>query len=310
MKYIICLITLLFTFLVPIASAASFGISPPWIINENLKPGSNVEYRFDLSTNDPSEDMLVDTKVNGDSEISKWLTIRDQNKLAMYKGQKHVYMYVDLKVPKDAKVKKYNGLISVKVTPKMRSKSNVAINLGGSIRVQLGVVNYDIKDYKIKSTTINSIVGKTDKIDLKLKVQNLGNTSLSDIKTNIQIKNDKNEKVLTTGSASKFSKTINPHQTEEVKLSIPLKNEIVIGKYWADVDIFKDDKSIYTSKIYFTVDSSKTVLTSSKGNIKTSVRVKDPFEDILVGIIALVLSLIIVDVKLRLEKRRKKLFKF
>lgn len=300
LKLILLLVGLIF--LAQSVSASSFGISPPWIINENLKPGSNVEYRFDLSTNNPAEDMIVETKISGDSEISKWITIRDQKKLTMSKGQNHVYMYADLKVPKDAKIKKYNGLILVKVTPKNRSQSNVEINLGGSIRVQLGVVNYDIKDYKIKSVIINPIAGKTDKIDLGLKVQNLGNTSISDIKTNIQIKNDKNEKVLTMGSASKLAKTINPHQTEEVKLSIPLKNEILIGKYWADVDILKDDKSVYNSKIYFTVASSEIVLSDKRGSIKTSVRIKNPLENMFIGVIAFILSMTIVGVKLKYRK--------
>ncbi len=307
-KFIIFILGLIL--LTPIALAASFGISPPWIINENLKPGTDIQYRFNLSTSDSSEGLIVSSKISGDPEIAKWITIRDQDKLMIPKGKKYVYMYADLKIPKNAKLKKYKGVISIKASPKKRSKKNVAVNLGGSIRVQLGVVNTDITDYKIKSVVINPMSEKTDKLDLKLKIQNAGNTYISNIQTNIQIRNDESEKIVATSTASKLLKTLNPHKTTEVKLPMALGNKLDFGRYWADVEVLKDDKSFYKSKVYFTINSSKVSSMQTKGDIKTSVRVKDTMENILVGTITLIFSLIVVDVRLRLRKRRNNLTKY
>ena len=51
------------------ALAAAFGVSPPWIENEHIKPGTNFVYVINLSANNLAEDMMVDVKLNGDPEI-------------------------------------------------------------------------------------------------------------------------------------------------------------------------------------------------------------------------------------------------
>ena len=122
--------------LVPGTLAAAFGIAPPWIINENLKPGSNFVYKIDLNTNDPAQDMVVNTKLTGDPEVVEWLTIRNQDTLVMPAGEQHVPMYVDIHIPADAKVGKYKGDIGVRVVPKnTKENGDVSIFLGGHIAV-------------------------------------------------------------------------------------------------------------------------------------------------------------------------------
>jgi len=46
-------------------------------------------------------------------------------------------MYVEVNVPKDAKVGRYSGNISLTVAPRNLNPNNVSILLGGNIAVQL-----------------------------------------------------------------------------------------------------------------------------------------------------------------------------
>ncbi len=73
--------------LAPGVSAKAFGIAPPYIVNDNLKPGSSFVYVIDLNTNDPSEAMIVETEITGDPELSEWLTIQNRDNLMMPKGK-------------------------------------------------------------------------------------------------------------------------------------------------------------------------------------------------------------------------------
>lgn len=238
--------------LAPGTLAAAFGIAPPWIINENLKPGSSFTYEIDMNTNDPSQDMLVKSKVAGDPEIMEWIKVRNQDNLMMPAGQQHVPLFVDIKVPSDAKAGKYRGDIGLTVMPKGVNGTDVSIYLGGHIAVELDVVNYDVTDYWVKSISVDPIiVGQP--VNLNVTVKNLGNTPIENLKTFVEVFNKKGD-LVGKGSSEKLTKVIQPQTVEVAQLAIPIP-ELDDGSYWINVSAMKGTKAIYQNRLYLAVSS-------------------------------------------------------
>jgi len=295
---------------------AAFGISPPWITNENLKPGSSFVYIIDMSTDKPTEDMMVKTEVTGDPEIIKWVTIRNQDNLIMPKGLNHVPMYIDLRIPNDAKAGKYEGDIGITIIPEAIANSNINILLGGHIAVKLGVVNYDVIDYVINTISIKPVT-EGGPLVLNVQLKNLGNVSISKVKTSIEVIDFKTGAFVAKGSADALSVPIYPQTKGEATLSVPIE-DLEAGNYWVNANVTKNGLSVYKNKLYLLVKSNglNNVLKTSvsvgneedfkdaatpyglhDGNnvrVKTSVTVRAPFTNKLIGIVIVLLGILII----------------
>jgi len=310
---------------VPGTFAAAFGISPPWITNENLKAGSNFVYVIDLSTNDPSETMTVKTAVSGDPEVISWVKVRDADTLTMPAGLQHVPMYIDVNVPKDAKTGKYTGDIMVSVIPQITSTVNVSIYLGGHIAVKLEVVNYDVTDFMVKSTNIEPITeGQT--LSMGMQIKNLGNTMLSKVNTGIEVTDFTTSAKVATATANMLSQPIQPQAVGDIEISYPMAG-LKPGQYWLNIYAMKNGKQVYQNKLYLLVKSNglnnvlKTSVNVGNGEdfkaaatpfgsltqpgnnvkVKTSVTVRAPLTNKLIGIVIILLGVLII-VTVRTQK--------
>lgn len=241
---------------VPGSLAAAFGISPPWIVNENLKPGSSFVYVIDLNTNDPAVNMKVKTTVTGDQEILDWVKVRNAGNLMMPKGEQHYPMYVELNVPPDATAGSYSGDIGVTVEPTSGLPENeVAILLGGHVAVNLDVVNYDVTDYWVKSIGLSPTVeGKPILMDVTLK--NLGNTPISKVDTNLKITDYNTGEFVTSLSGNQLGSMVYPHTVKQVELVVPTEG-LESGEYWANVNALKNGQSIYENRLFLEITDGK-----------------------------------------------------
>jgi hypothetical protein len=303
---------------VPGSLAAAFGIAPPWITNETLKPGSNFSYIIDLNTNDPAMDMAVKITITGDPEILKWLTIINKDTLMMPAGQQHVPMAVNVNVPSDAKPGKYKGDIGVTVMPKnMDNAQDVSIFLGGHIAVKLDVINHDVTDYWVRAAGINPIT-EGQPVSVNLSVKNMGNTPITTLKTKIEVLN-KNDEVVGRGEADALTKQIQPQTTDDAIVTIPVSG-LLAGDYWVNVMAYKENKVVYQNKLYLEVNPTNVnnVLKTSvqvgntadmlsaapsyygnngMGNnvrVKTTVTVRAPLTNQLIGIVIIMLGILII----------------
>lgn len=311
-----------FLFFVPRSLAAAFGIAPPWIINENLKPGSSFVYVIDLNTNDPSEEMLVKTEVLGAPEILKWVTVQNQENLVMPVGQQHVPMYVEVKIPQDAKLGKYKGDISVTVMPKNKSNEDVAIYLGGRVSVQLQVINRDVVDYFVRSVSVEPIVSGQP-LSLTYSIKNLGNVDIATLKTEAEITDYKTGAFVAKAAGDKLFNIVPPQATADVKMSIPIP-ELPEGNYWVNIKAYKGNKVVYQNKLYLPVsviklnnvaktsvkvgnvpeaalkkapEAQPKGMAPAQGNnvrVKTTVTVRAPLTNKLIGVVIILLGILIL----------------
>lgn len=317
---------------VPNSLAAAFGIAPPYVTNENLKPGSNFVYVIDLNTNDPSQDMTVKTKVTGDEELMKWLSIRNQGNLIMPKGEQHVPMYVELNVPADAKLGQYKGGISVTVEPRNKSAQtgDISILLGGHINVDLNVVDYDVTDYWVKAISLSPVI-EGQPLRMKMSLKNLGNTPVNSVKTEVEVLDYKTEALIAKGSAEQLNASIYPHTVKDAELTADIA-PLEAGNYWVNVNAYKDGKSVYKNRLYLGVNSPdinnvlrtsvdvgdvkelKAAMPSFGGEtnnvqVQTSVTVRAPLTNQLIGVVIILLGVLILitaRIHTHMYKKRRK----
>jgi len=304
------------------ALAAAFGVSPPWIENENLKPGSNFVYVINLSANELPDDMLVTPKFEGDPEIAQWLTIQNQDSLIMAKGEKMAPMSVNVNIPADAKVGKYTGNLKLSLTPKTDSKSqDIAVLLGSNVAIRLGVVNKDVNDYWVQTISADPIT-EGQPVSLKMDVKNLGNIDLTSVPTNASVTDMKTGEKLCSGKPDKFSVPVYPQTMGSAQLSFPAP-DLKAGDYWLDVEAFKDGKSAYKNRLFFSVKSSainnavgtavevgneKAGKNALNTNLKTSVTVRAPYTNTLILVvigILLILTGLVAKIYMKGGKKRR-----
>jgi hypothetical protein len=246
--------------------AAAFGVSPPWITNDNLKPDSHYVYVIDLSTNDPSQDMVVTSKVSGSPEVLQWITIKDKDNLVMPQGDQHTPMYVELNVPKDAKVGRYTGSISLTVAPRNLNPNNVSILLGGNISVDLKVIDHDVTDFWVRSIAVQPIT-EGQPLTLVADIKNLGNIPVSNLEIKAQVLDYKAEKPVAEAAGGQLNRVIYPQTMDSAEIQMPVP-DLKAGQYWVKVDAMKSGRSIYSNRLFLEVSPPNV-----NSAVKTSVQV-------------------------------------
>jgi uncharacterized membrane protein len=313
------------------ALAAAFGVSPPWIENSNLRPGDNYVYVINLSATNLSEDMLVQSELHGDPEIMQWLKIRNKDDLVMPKGEKIVPMSVEVSVPANAQVGKYEGSLKLSLAAKTSNTSNVAVLLGSNIKIDLDVVDYDVTDYWIRSISADPIIAGQP-IGLKMDVKNLGNTVLNNVLTQVSLINMKTGDQVASGSVDQLDVPVHPHTMAEAELSF-LASDLEPGDYWLNVEAFKNNQSVYENRLFFQIKPqlannivSTDVEVSKDGKVKpaaiaetrsisngtdvqTTVKVRAPYTDkliIVVIAILVILTGIVIKIYVNFSKKRRR----
>jgi hypothetical protein len=233
--------------------AAAFGVSPPWIENENLKPGSSFVYIINLSSNELSDDMVVNAKVTGDKEVSDWLSVPDSGNLVMTKGQVQVPMKVGLSVPANAKLGKYTGTLSLSLAPRSSGEGNVAVLLGANISVKLNVINHNVTDYWVQSITAQNVREDQD-IRLNVRVKNDGNTEILNVPVKVEVLDGNTQKKVGEGSADRLMTPVLPHTLAEVQMDVPV-TKLAPGNYWVKATAMDGKKVMYENKLYVTIES-------------------------------------------------------
>jgi hypothetical protein len=246
--------------------AAAFGVSPPWINNDNLKPDSHYVYVIDLSTNDASQEMVVTAKLTGDQEVMSWITVKDKDNLTMPVGNQHTPLYVEVNVPKDAKIGRYTGNISLTVAPRNLNPDNVSILLGGNIAVDLKVVNHDVVDFWVRSISVSPIA-EGQPLTLSVDLKNMGNTTVSSLETKVQILDYKTEKPIATAEGGTLNRVIYPQTMDTAEIQVPIP-ALSAGQYWVKVDAIKAGKSVYSNRLFLEVSAPNV-----NSAVRTSVQV-------------------------------------
>ena len=229
---------------------AAFGISPPWIQNDLLRPGYTLEEVIHLSRSDASKAMRIKLRVDGDEELLKWMEIKDADSLVMQQGQGILPMSVIIKVPQDAVLGNYRAGIYVSLMPlesETQKGGEVAIALGAHIAVEISVIGKEVTDYKVSSVSVKP-QQEDQPFTMEMKVRNTGNTDVSEVEGEVQIYDKSNSEVIKTLAFKPLEEPVTFNETKEVKMVFDdFKPES--GDYWIEVKAAKDGEVLYTERL-------------------------------------------------------------
>lgn len=244
--------------LFPIAARAGFGISPPYVRNENLTQGSHFEQKVILVRDKPDEDWQVELIFNV-PEANDWFSVDKGKKFILPKGEKQTPIIISIKVPEKAEFKRYKGSIRVKTTPlKTQEPGTVAITLGGQIDVDLNVTK-EILDFKVRGVKVSDLEEGykwlfwyfPGIIRFSIRIENIGNVDAIPTKVRFDIYDAKEKKLLESVEAKKFDKKVRPFETEWVFAKLPTR--LKPGSYWAQYKIYKKEEVVSQGKIHLSI---------------------------------------------------------
>ena len=229
---------------------AAFGVSPPWVKNDRLLPGTTLEEVIYLSRNETDQAMKAVIEIVGDEGLVDWISIQDENNLIMEKGKNILPMTVIVNVPEDAELKGYIGSISASLSPLGSDASpgdgEVAIALGARILVDISVIGDEITDYEIQSVSVES---KEDNnpFSINVQVKNTGNTEVSDLEGQIEIYYRANNEVVKTLAFMPLDEPLDFNETREVEM-VYQDYKPETGEYWVEVSAGIDGEAIYENR--------------------------------------------------------------
>ena len=254
---------LLFSFSLINIVQAGFGISPPYVRNENLGQGSYYEKKITLVRGDPIEDWKIEIIVNVPG-ADDWISVDKGKEFIMPEGAQQVPMIIKVNIPNDAKFGRYIGSIRVKTAPvKPPEDGTISILLGGQIDVNLNVQK-EIFDFKVRGVKASNLEEGEKRwifdvpgiIEFSMQIENLGNIKAAPSKIVFDIYDENEKELLETITTTKMNK-INPFEIDWV--TAKLKTKLKVGSYYAQYKIFKRDEIVSQGKIQLSILAKGTI---------------------------------------------------
>lgn len=219
---------------VELASAASFGVTPPYVKNESLARESVFEQKITLVRGNPDSDLKAEvTWEMEDSEANKWISIDRGKEFIMPEGEQKVPMIVRLNVPKDAPFRNYQGKLRVITSPADDSftQGSVSIALGARIDIDFTVVDKKIYEFDIRRVKIQDLNEYEElywltfpgKIKFTMTLANTGNVPVSPDRVEFDIYDIKGNELLEEVENTNRLKKVDPFETADVEAQLPTR---------------------------------------------------------------------------------------
>jgi len=227
---------------------AGFGVSPPYVNNDRLTPGSHYEKTIYLVRGQPTTELTAEVTIDAPG-IRDWITIEKGLIFPLPKGIQQFPMKVIIDVPSDAAYGSYQGYIRVRAVPSGREEGGVATLLGARIDIGLAVTEKGFSDFRLRGVSIPN-VEKGNPLVVLINLENTGNTKIRPSKVHLDIYDVAHLTLLQSGDITEMG-WVGPFETRQVEGKLPI--ELELGEYWADVTVYKEGESLGLSKIYFKV---------------------------------------------------------
>lgn len=274
---------------------AGFGISSPYVTNENLTQGSHYEKKIELGRGEANEDLRIELTI-GVPGANDWISIDKGGSFILKKGERRATMIVSVDVPRDAEFGIYKGYIRIKTIPIGPSPAGggVSVILGAQIDVDLEVKDIQIFDFKVRSAEVYNLeeghklwwLYFPGRIEFVMEIENLGNIKAAPTKVIFDIYDSKREKLLESTETTKMEK-VEPFEIQKIVAELPTK--LLPGSYWAKFKIFKEDEIIREGELHLGI-LPKGTITGYQGYGFDGLSPKDKASviGIILGILAIV----------------------
>jgi len=276
-----------------VALADDLGISPPYIRNAGLAPGSHYEQTIFLTRSDAEEDLEVKIEF-GVPGANSWFSIDKGNKFVLPKGETKYPLTFSVDVPAQSAFGRYRG--DIRITTKSAQEKEggqVSLAFGILVDVDINVVAMKIVDYRIRGVKIADIeeaykigfINPPGIVNFSMQIENKGNIKSAPSKVLLVIYDSQRTKVISTIETSNVPK-VKPFATEWVTARIPAF--IQAGSYPAIYKIYRDDKIISEGDIHLSI-MPKGQVKDYKGATFFDLKLTDQLALIALGLIIIAL---------------------
>ena len=226
---------------------AGFGISPPYVSNDNLARGSVYEKKITIVRGDPNEDLKAEIIINVPG-ANDWITINRGKEFILPKGEKQVPIIIKVQVPKQATLGTYKGSIRIKTSPvEAIQKGVISIALGAQIDVDLKVSKIKIFDFLVREVRpfdtetgfVKWIFHFPTKLVFELRIENLGNIKCQPTKIVLDIYDSNKLHLLETVEANKIG-AVKPFENNTILATFLSK--LPAGSYYSKYRVYKNEQ--------------------------------------------------------------------
>lgn len=238
---------------------AGFGISPPYVNNDNLSRGSYYEQKIVLVRGDPTEDWQAEITINLPN-ANGWISIDKGNSFILPKDVNQIPIIVSVRVPQNASYGDYKGSIQIRTMPVAAPEQGVvSIALGAQIDVNLKVSRAKIFDFALSNINFGDAnasfkdwLGFTvpSRVLVKMQIENKGNYSSAPTKLLLNISRPGQSTVFKTVSTTHLSK-IAPFGIEWISANLPV--DLAAGGYSVEYQLFKNQNVAYKGTLDLSV---------------------------------------------------------
>lgn len=241
--------------------SAGFGISPPYLKNSQLTPGSKYEQQIMLLRSSAEDELTAEVKINA-PEIASWITIDKGTEFPLPKGMVQVPMLVTVNVPKNAELGNYKGSINIRISSGANATNGVAIALGARIDVDLALTNVANSDFIVRVASIENIEMLKwpwslpifnfflHRVPVVLNIENIGNVKTAPSKVSLEVFDLTRNRLLESKVDSDIDE-VDPFSTKEVKAYF--RTKLGAGQYWGRIKVYKEETIVNAYEIAFTI---------------------------------------------------------
>lgn len=230
--------------------AFAFGVSPPFVKEEHLLSGSQLERIVYLVQSESNENYKAELEFSpGVEEIKHWIKIGQGMEFTIPAGTKQFPLQIEINVPQDAELGQYKGYIWISGKPE--KEGQVTTIAGGTIELNLKVTDQEYSDWQLRGLEIKDL-GKEEKIlKVSLEVENLGNIKTRPSKVHLDVYDNSHQNLLSSGDNTELD-WILPFQTKEITAEFSVDLELN-QQYWGEVEIYKEGELLLADKRRFDV---------------------------------------------------------
>jgi len=226
----------------------ALGISPPWVINNQLLKGSHFEKTVYITQGTPEEPLRATAEINLPEKIRSWVTIKQGREFTIPLVKLFpVTIYVD--VPQNAELGDYNGEIRITTQPETKGGASVSIGVGVAIELDFAVVEKEVIDFTVQNLRFLPME-ESWPVKIAFIIDNRGNTRVRPSRVFLEIY-DKLEKELLGSVEDKDLTYVEPFQGGESIAEFPVN--LAVGVYFGKVKVYKTEEEVVEFKFPFEV---------------------------------------------------------
>lgn len=288
---------------------AGFGITPPYVRNDALRPGSEYTQEIIIVRSDPVEDLNAELALNTPG-IEQWFSVDRGMKFILPKGESQVKMHVTVRVPDDARLGAYNGNIRIRTESLNAPTTGVSLALGAQIDVHMKVVE-EIFDFAVRRVEMYEAeeprhkwwLDFPGKVTFAMHIENIGNVPAAPPDVSFEIYDPSGIKLLESAHHTNAIEQILPFATKKVYAYAP--TWLPPGGYRVKYKIQKDAETVAQQGELALSILPKGTIPNYEGYGFEGLQMGDKLSVILPGVfLALALLIVIFGGRRRSRRRR------